>query len=81
MEQFRIHLTRSDPGRNIHRYYELSLDETLLGDLVVTRRWGRIGSLGKLRQERVDTKMKGLEALLCTLKSKLHRGYGQRRAV
>ena len=40
-------LYRLDPARNMARFYTLSLETTLFGDVSLTRRWGRIGTLGR----------------------------------
>jgi predicted DNA-binding WGR domain protein len=44
-----IVLERIDRGRNIARYYVLSIEPTLFARLTLVRRWGRIGSLGRER--------------------------------
>ena len=75
MHQFHIHLARTDCARNVARFYELSLDRTLFGDLVVIRRWGRIGTLGRSRQEPVQSEIHGLRRLLRALRIKRRRGY------
>jgi predicted DNA-binding WGR domain protein len=75
MEQYQIYLTKRDAARNMQRYYQLSLDRTLFGGLVLTRRWGRIGRLGSVKQEEVETEIRGLEMLLQMLKAKRQRGY------
>jgi predicted DNA-binding WGR domain protein len=75
MSQFAVHLTRRDPARNMARYYALSLDRTLFGELVVTRRWGRIGGAGQARHDPVTSEMQGLVLLLRTLAAKRRRGY------
>ena len=35
-----------DPERNRYRHYLLTIERDLLGQLVVVRRWGRIGAPG-----------------------------------
>ena len=44
-------LHRIDPVRNMARFYALSIEPTLLGDLALVRRWGRIGTRGRQRIE------------------------------
>ncbi len=51
MECPRLLLHRIDPARNMARFYMLSLEPTLFGDVGLVRRWGRIGTLG---QERIE---------------------------
>lgn len=44
-----VYLERIDHARNMARYYRLSVAETLFGEWVMIREWGRIGSRGKAR--------------------------------
>lgn len=44
-----LHLVRRDPSRNLARFYRLELDRTLFGEVVLIRRWGRIGTEGQRR--------------------------------
>ncbi len=39
-----IRLTRSDPSRNMHRFYAVQLAPTLFGEWALVAEWGRIGS-------------------------------------
>lgn len=50
-QSYRLHIQRVDPNRNMARYYELSLEPTLFGEISLVRAWGRIGRRG---QRRVD---------------------------
>jgi predicted DNA-binding WGR domain protein len=43
-----IHLTRTDPDRNMARFYTMTLQPTLFGEWALLREWGRIGSAGRL---------------------------------
>jgi predicted DNA-binding WGR domain protein len=38
---------RIDPAKNAYRFYTLSLEPTLFGDVALVRRWGRIGTRGR----------------------------------
>jgi predicted DNA-binding WGR domain protein len=40
-------LHRVDPARNMARFYGLSLQPTLFGEVSVVRAWGRIGTHGR----------------------------------
>jgi predicted DNA-binding WGR domain protein len=42
-----LRLTRYDPGRNMARYYAISVEQTLFGDWALVRDWGRIGQVGQ----------------------------------
>jgi len=46
-----VRVRRRDPGRNMDRFYSLFLGQTLFGDHVVTREWGRVGQPGTVREE------------------------------
>lgn len=41
------HFRRIDSERNMARFYILSLEPTLFGDVAVLRHWGRIGTRGR----------------------------------
>jgi predicted DNA-binding WGR domain protein len=43
------YLTRTDPTRNINRFYVVQVMPSLFGDWTVMREWGRRGSPGTLR--------------------------------
>lgn len=47
MENRPLVLSRIDPARNMARFYALSLEPSLFGDVAVVRRWGRIGTRGR----------------------------------
>jgi predicted DNA-binding WGR domain protein len=44
-----ITLHRSDPARNLHRYYRLDGQLDLFGAWCFIREWGRIGQAGQTR--------------------------------
>ena len=41
-----VNLRSEDPARNRHRHYLVSLQRDLWGELVVVKRWGRVGAPG-----------------------------------
>ena len=47
----RLRLRRRDPARNMDRFYSLLPRQTLFGDHVVTREWGRVGRSGTVREQ------------------------------
>jgi predicted DNA-binding WGR domain protein len=74
-------LTRTDPTRNINRFYVVDITPTLFGEWAVLREWGRRGSPGTLRLEtsiRLETSLRREEAQLAeqrTIKRRLQWGY------
>lgn len=70
-----IKLTRTDPARNMHRFYALQLTATLFGEWALVAEWGRIGSAGRV-QEGVFPALELAEAALAQRqRTKLRRGY------
>ena len=68
-------LDRCDPTCNMARYYVLSIETSLFGDISLTREWGRIGRPGQKRVELYETQSKAVEALETWLQRKCRRGY------
>lgn len=44
-----IILHRTDPARNMRRFYRLDVQPDLFGQWCFIREWGRIGSTGQVR--------------------------------
>ena len=42
-----IRMTRVDPAKNMARWYEIDVQQTLFGEYTVERHWGRIGATGQ----------------------------------
>ncbi|MEY3309017.1 MAG: hypothetical protein RLZZ413_3055 [Pseudomonadota bacterium] len=45
------HLHRNDLAANMARFYSIYLVPTLFGEVTVLRRWGRIGTCGRMQSE------------------------------
>jgi predicted DNA-binding WGR domain protein len=63
------------------RFYVLSIEPTLFGDIALVREWGRIGSSGRRRLDLHSDKTLAGEALDLWLARKTRRGYRMRGAV
>lgn len=46
-----FHLERRDPARNMKRFYRLSIERDLFGEILLIREWGRIGRQGRRKTE------------------------------
>jgi predicted DNA-binding WGR domain protein len=70
-----VHLELIDPRDNRLKDYQIDLDRDFLGDFVVIRRWGRIGTDGQETREGYATETEAHAAIrkLCT--EKLNKGY------
>lgn len=74
-----IRLERIDPAANARRYYELRLTRSLFGDVVLVRRWGRIGSPGgRQALEHFESVGAARRAWRLVLRAKRRRGYARR---
>lgn len=71
------HFRRIDPARNMARFYMLSLEPTLFGEVALLRHWGRIGSHGR-QVLSLHATMAEAEAMLARqIARRLKRGYSQ----
>jgi predicted DNA-binding WGR domain protein len=68
-------LRRVDPTRNMARYYTLSLQPTLFGEVSLVRQWGRIGTRGRQKIEYFTKDGEAVSALSKLAVQKLRRGY------
>lgn len=68
-------LTRTDPARNMARFYVLSVEPALLAGAALLRQWGRIGTRGRTRVELFANEAEAKEALMRLAAAKARRGY------
>lgn len=68
-------LRRTDPQRNMARFYAMSLETSLFGDIVLKRRWGRIGTHGRVRSDWFATPDAATERMAAIAAVKTRRGY------
>lgn len=68
-------LHRLDPTVNMARFYALSLENSLFGDILLIRRWGRIGTHGRVRLDWFDNTTEAAIELARIAKVKARRGY------
>lgn len=72
---YSFYAERCEPGRNIARYYAVSIERTLFGDLCVVRRWGRIGARGRIIRQCFDQPSAALAFSTSLARKKMGRGY------
>lgn len=70
-----VYLHRVDSARNMARFYLLSVQPTLFGQVSLVRNWGRIGSCGQAKIETFDTPDDVQNAFARLERSKRNRGY------
>lgn len=68
-------LRRVDPARNMARYYGLTLQPTLFGEMSLVRHWGRIGTRGRQKTESFASGDEAISALSKLATQKIRRGY------
>jgi predicted DNA-binding WGR domain protein len=70
-----ITLHRSDPARNMWRYYRLDVQPDLFGQWCFVREWGRTGSSGQTRSVPYPNPAQAEAALEKQRRAKERRGY------
>ena len=60
---FPVAMRRVEPARNMARFYSLDVERDLFGHVVLVRRWGRIGTAGKVRLDEYGGEGAALAAL------------------
>ncbi|MEE4015594.1 WGR domain-containing protein [Roseibium sp. FZY0029] len=70
-----LFLKRVDPGRNMNRFYHLSVEPTLFGGFGVRRTWGRLGTWGQTRLDLFADASSALAHQHKLARQKFRRGY------
>ncbi|MCP4402588.1 MAG: WGR domain-containing protein [bacterium] len=74
-KRYTLRLQRTDPDRNMARFYAMYIAPSLFGDWGLIREWGRIGSPGTVRIDSFETLEETEEALFRIEKEKRKKGY------
>ena len=69
------HFRRIDAARNMARFYMLSLEPTLFGEVAVLKHWGRIGTHGRQALSLYPTFAEAEMALARQVERRRKRGY------
>ena len=70
-----VTLRRIEPAKNMARFYALEVERDLFGRVVLVRRWGRIGTAGKIRLSEHRGEGEALDALQKLQTAKRRKGY------
>ena len=73
-----IILHRTDPAKNMRRFYRLDVQPDLFGQWCFIREWGRIGRAGQVRMIPYPTAANAHEALVQQQRMKERRGYASK---
>ncbi|MCB8823535.1 WGR domain-containing protein [Microvirga rosea] len=68
-------LERCEPDVNMARFYVLSVEPSLFGEIALVREWGRIGTIGRRKIELHENESSAMESLETWLRRKQRRGY------
>ena len=68
-------LRRYCPTRNMARFYALTLENSLFGEVLLVRRWGRIGTHGRIKVCGFDAVAPARAELARIARLKVRRGY------
>ena len=70
-----LHLRRIDAAHNMRRFYALSTQPTLFGEMSLVRNWGRIGTNGQTMVQTFDGSAEAVDAFGRLERIKRRRGY------
>jgi len=73
--------TRTEPARNLHRFYVVHLCPTLFGDWTLLCEWGRSGSPGRVRLTSFASYSEAEQAERQIIKRRLQHGYTETPAL
>jgi len=74
-QPYQLYVERTDPPRNMARYYAMSIEQNLFGDTCLRRRWGRIGTNGQQMVHHFEREEEAVQLFLDLLRQKRARGY------
>ncbi|AFL55129.1 hypothetical protein AU381_11505 [Sinorhizobium glycinis] len=74
-QPYQLYIERTDATKNMARFYALAIEPTLFGTPCLTRRWGRIGTVGQAMVHHFDKEEDAVRLFLDLLRTKRARGY------
>ena len=74
-QPYQLYVERTDTAKNMARFYAMSIEPTLFGDVCLTRRWGRIGAQGQMMEHHFLREEEAVGLYLDLLRQKRNRGY------
>ncbi|MGZ2433871.1 putative DNA-binding WGR domain protein [Rhizobium pisi] len=80
-QPYQLYAERTDPAKNMARYYAMQIEQTMFGEACLTRRWGRIGKRGQEKQHVFEREEEAVRLFLDLVKQKRARGYRPRATL
>ncbi len=75
IQPYQLYVERTDEARNMARFYAMTIEPNLFGEVCLTRRWGRIGAHGQMKVQHFVRERDAVAAFLDLLRQKRSRGY------
>ena len=72
---FYLYIERTQPAKNMARFYALSIEPSLFGKTSLVRRWGRIGTTGCEKIHLFENEADAVTLFLAVARQKRDRGY------
>lgn len=79
-QPYQLYVERTEPSKNMARYYAMAIEPTLFGDCCLTRRWGRIGTNGQQMVHHFEREEEAVHLFLDLVRKKRSRGYRPKSA-
>jgi len=80
-QPYHLYVERTDVAKNMARYYAMSIEPNLFGDVCLLRKWGRVGAKGQMMVHHFGREEEAVELFLDLLRQKRKRGYRPRASV
>ena len=74
-QPYQLYVERTDEARNMARFYAMTIEPNLFGEVCLVRRWGRIGAQGQMKVQHFARERDAVAAFLDLLRRKRSRGY------
>lgn len=77
-QPYHIYIERTEPAKNMARFYAMQISRTLFGEACLTRTWGRIGRRGQSKMHYFESEHEAVDQFLDLTRQKRNRGYRPR---
>lgn len=74
-QPYHLYIERTDPAKNMARFYALTIEPTLFGTPCLVRRWGRIATDGQAKVHHFEREEDAVSMFLTLLRIRRSRGY------
>lgn len=74
-QPYQLYVERTDPTKNMSRFYAMSIEPNLFGEACLMRRWGRIGAKGQTMIHHFEREQDAVKLFLELMRQKRNRGY------